>query len=83
MGKKKHYLYGEDPKDASFYRVYIGTDYSYNKLKKHIKSLEGFFISEVDLRRISGTQGSLEFRKDKLKQFEQLYCGKFISFDKS
>lgn len=79
---KKNYLYGEDVKDSNFYRVYTGDNYSFRVIKKNIKTLEGVFVSSSDLRKLADLGFSLFCRKEKQKEFETIYKGKFIPFEK-
>lgn len=86
MTKEHYYLYGEDSRDKVFYVIYIGKNYHYSRLKNHMKSLEGVFVSEKDLRKeqeIHLLPSSIpSCRKDEMKDFEQKYQGKFIPFEK-
>lgn len=79
--ERNFYLYGEDSHDKLFYAIYLGKNFSYQTLRKYMKSLEGLFVSNRDLRKEFGSQ-SFPCRKDQSKIFEEKYSGKFEPFDK-
>lgn len=78
------YLYGRDATDPGFYSIYLGKDYSFNTLKKWMKSLEGYFASEMDLKNDYKGMQSCPVNKNNcsLNDFEQKYKGKFFPFEK-
>jgi hypothetical protein len=79
--KPKCYLYGEDNRDSNFYLIYTPKDHSFHKLKESMKSLEGVFVSNIDLRNELGTS-IVTCKKNKTEDFEEQYKGKFHPFEK-
>ncbi len=76
---KNVYLYGDFGTDKII--IYVQP---FSEKSRTISSLEGFFISEIPLikKEDKGVRKDWQpiFRKDQIKQIENKYQGKFISF---